>query len=249
VAEPVIFISTDIDALSRQATDLFVEAAEKAIASHGRFSVALSGGSTPKILYTLLGSPSHIQKVDWEKTDIFWGDERCVPPTDEQSNYHIARQAILHKVPASLHRIRGEDAPEEAAHAYEDELRRAFGLKMKGESPRFDLILLGMGEDGHTASLFHGDMALNERERFAVPVTDMAVPRVTLTLPVLNHASAVMFLVAGEGKAGPLRHILEEGNSRGYPAGLVRPVGGGTVTWLVDRAAASGLRHTGVEVD
>ena len=124
MAEPVVYVFPDLDALSRRAADFFVKAAGEAVASHGRFTVALSGGSTPKSLYSLLGSPDYIGRVEWEKADIFWGDERCVPPSDWQSNFHMAEQTLLKNVSASVHRIRGEDKPEAAARACEEELRR-----------------------------------------------------------------------------------------------------------------------------
>ncbi len=233
--------------MSRHAAKLFVQSAQDAVSSRGRFIVALSGGSTPKSLYSLLSGPGYLSKVDWEKTDLFWGDERMVPPTDTRSNFRMAEETLLHKVSANIHRIRGEDEPEDAALACEDELRGTFMLERSGDIPRFDLVLLGVGDDGHTASLFPGSPSLLERNRLAVPVREKDPPRVTLSFPVLNNASSVVFLVAGEGKAEVVAHIIEENNTRGYPAGMVSPVRGKSI-WLLDRAAASRLRHTGVEL-
>jgi len=246
VAAPVVLIFRSLEDLSRRAADHFVGAAKSAIGAHGVFRAALSGGSTPRRLYELLGSEEYIEQVDWDNTQLFWGDERCVPATDPRSNFRMAGNALLYNVPAALHRIRGEKDPEAVAYEYENEIRRAFGLKMPGELPRFDLMLLGMGADGHTASLFPGTSVIKERRRLAVPVYNMVLTRVTLTLPVLNNAARVLFLVTGKEKAATVQHILEGDNRKGYPAGLVAPRGG-EVTWLLDRAAASRLKHTGIE--
>jgi 6-phosphogluconolactonase len=236
------------EALGRRGAELFAESSRHAIAERGVFRAALSGGSTPRRLYELLGSEEYIGRVDWNKVELFWGDERCVPPQDEQSNFRMADAALLHKIPAAVHRISGELSPEAAARQYEDDMHHAFGLKSSGELPRFDLVLLGMGEDGHTASLFPGSEALDERARLAVPVTGREQARVTLTLPVLNNAIRTLFLVTGEAKAAVVRDILEGDNPRGYPAGMVSPHDG-EVTWLLDRAAASMLMLTGLKTE
>jgi 6-phosphogluconolactonase len=177
---------------------------------------------------------------------IFWADERCVPLDRPESNYKLAHDAFLSSVPLpaeNIHRIRGEEEPAEAAQAYEDELRSFIS------SPGvmvFDLIILGAGEDGHTASLFPGSAALRERTRLAVPVflEQPKINRVTLTLPVLNHAAQVLFLASGRAKVDVVWDILEGGDTRHYPAGRVRPVNG-DVTWFIDRQAAGKLRDHG----
>lgn len=198
--------------------------------------MALAGGSTPEATYRLLAR-DYADRIDWSRVHVFFGDERTVPPEYEDSNYRMAREALLDHVPVGgVHRMRGELPPAEAARAYEEELREFFG---PGEVPGFDLILLGIGEDGHTASLFPNTPALDVTDRWVVenPVEKLDTVRLTLTAPAINAARAVVFLVAGEGKAGALREILEGGaDPRDYPAKLVQPAGG--ATWMVDRAAA-----------
>jgi 6-phosphogluconolactonase len=197
--------------------------------------VALAGGSTPEKTYDILAS-EYRGALDWSGVHVFFGDERTVPPEHEDSNYRMAREALLDHVPVgSLHRMRGEMEPAKGASAYEEELRRFFGEHM----PRLDLVMLGIGEDGHTASLFPETSALDVTDRLAVanPVDKLETTRLTLTTPVLNAAHAVDFLVAGEGKAEALREILEgDADPHSYPAKLVRPEGG--PDWFVDRAAA-----------
>jgi len=222
------------------------------MARHGRFSVALSGGSTPRALYSLLATDEFVARVDWSRLHVFWGDERCVPPDHPESNYGMARQALLDhvRIPLSnIHRIPCEREPRLAAAAYEQTLRAWFSGGSAGrrvrerETPRFDLILLGMGEDGHTASLFPGAAALGERTRWVVACQVIALGawRVTLTPIVINAAAHVMFLVSGAHKAERLRQVLA-GPYRPdeLPAQIVRPTRGRLV-WLVDKAAASAL--------
>ncbi len=214
----------------------FVRRANEAIESRGRFAVALAGGSTPRATYELLAS-DYADALDWSRVHIFFGDERGVPPDHEDSNYRMAHDALLSHVPVGgVHRMRGELPPEEAAAAYEEELRKFFGAV---GFPTLDLIMLGTGEDGHTASLFPDTPALDERERWAVanPVEKLGTTRITLTSPVINASRAVSFLVAGEGKAEAMREILEgNGSPRQYPAKLIQP--DGELTWMLDRAAA-----------
>ncbi|HEY3205063.1 MAG TPA: 6-phosphogluconolactonase [Thermoanaerobaculia bacterium] len=240
-----IVIVSDPDALARAAAVEFTTRAQAAVRARNRFAVALAGGSTPQRLYRLLADPSapfHAQ-IPWEKTHLFWGDERHVPPEDPQSNYRLVREVLLSRVsmPAgNVHRIEAErpDAAE-VALAYEQELRRFFVLA-PGEAPRLDLVLLGMGSDGHTASLFPGTTALEERERLvAAPwVPRFNAYRITLTLPVFNRAAGVVFLVSGEDKAATLRAVFDEGSARnGLPCQRIRPLEG-DLLWLVDRAAA-----------
>ncbi len=240
----------DLEEMSRVAAELFAMLSKKSIASRGRFVVALSGGSTPHRLYSLLGSPWYRNNIDWPRVYIFWTDERCVPKDHPESNYRFAHEAFLSRVPLpaqNIYRIRGEDEPGKAAEAYEDELRNFFGGP---GAIVFDLIILGVGEDGHTASLFPGSPALAERMRPAVPVylEEPKINRVTLTLPVLNHATQVLFLASGRAKAGAVHEIVEDGNPKQYPAGLVQPLLGSAV-WMIDREASSALvkpLHTSV---
>jgi len=227
------------EGLAEAAARAFVEGAAEAIAERGRFAVALAGGSTPKATYEVLAR-DHSEDVDWPNVHAFFGDERTVPPDHEDSNYRMAREALLDHVPVgSVHRVRGELPPDEAAASYERDLGQFFG----GEFPVLDLVMLGIGEDGHTASLFPETAALEVTDRLAAanPVPKLDTTRLTLTVPVLNAAREVCFIVSGAGKAGSLAEILEgDAAPRQYPAKLVRPPGG--PTWMVDRAAASALR-------
>jgi 6-phosphogluconolactonase len=224
--------------LAEAAARAFVQEAARAVAERGRFAVALAGGSTPEATYEVLAR-DHAGDVDWPNVHVFFGDERTVPPDHEDSNYRMAREALLDVVPVgSVHRMRGEEAPEEAAASYEGELMEFFGEA----PPALDLVMLGIGADGHTASLFPETPALEVTDRlvFANPVPKLDATRLTLTAPVLSAARSVNFLVAGEGKAEALREILEgDADPRRYPAKLVRPLGG--PTWFVDRAAARSL--------
>lgn len=227
------------------AAEEVVRAANEAVAQRGRFTIALAGGSTPKSLYNLLATNARTA-LPWDRMFFFWGDERHVPPTDSDSNYRMADEAMLAKIPvpaANVFRMKTEN-PEAAAVAedYEQTLRKFFQLE-PGQLPTFDLILLGMGPDGHTASLFPGTAALQEKSRLVLAnwVEKMKTYRITLTLPVLNAARCVIFLVSGTDKAPALHAVLEEDVAgEQYPAKLVRPTQG-KVIWLVDRAAASSL--------
>jgi 6-phosphogluconolactonase len=237
--QPAVRVFPDLDSLSRAAADLIVTLAQRASAGPRRFSMALSGGSTPRTLYALLASPPWKESLPWEGTHVFWADERCVSPDDRDSNYRLAFETVLSRVPlplANIHRIPGEEGPDRAARTYEDELRFFFG----GVVASFDLILLGAGEDGHTASLFPGAPTLAEPARLALPVhLDQPLhSRVTLTLPVLNAADHVLVLAAGRAKAPVVQEIIDNGNRKGYPAGLVRPASG-SLLWMLDRDAAS----------
>lgn len=222
------------DRLAEAAARLFVEKAKRAMDNSGRFAVVLAGGSTPKSAYELLAG-TYRDDVDWSGVHVFFGDERSVPPDHEDSNYRMANEALLSRVPVgSVHRVRGELPPPEAAADYESELRGFFG-----GPPVFDLVLLGIGEDGHTASLFPRTPALDVTDRLAAanPVEKLGTTRITLTIPALNASREVAFLVAGEGKAEALQEILEgDADPHDYPAKLVRPAGG--VAWMADRAAA-----------
>ena len=234
------FIYETPDELAAAAARDFAARAEEAINERGRFAVALAGGSTPKATYGALAR-DYADRLDWGRVHVFFGDERAVPPDHEDSNYRTACEALLDHVPVgSVHRMRGELLPEEAAARYEEELRDFFG---PDEVPRFDLILCGIGEDGHTLSLFPETSALEVADRWVVanPVLKLESTRLTLTVPVTNAARAVAFLVSGEGKAGTVREILEgEADPRAYPAKLIRPESG-DLTWMVDRAATGSL--------
>ena len=227
------------------AAEEVVSAATDAVAQRGRFTIALSGGSTPKGLFNLLATNA-LTVLPWDRMFFFWGDERHVPPTDPDSNYRMADETMLSKVPVppgNVFRMAAEN-PDAAAVSedYEKTLRKFFALE-PGQFPRFDLILLGMGPDGHTASLFPGTAGLQEKSRLVIAnwVEKMKTSRLTFTLPVLNAARCVAFLVSGTDKAAVLRTVLEEDvPAEQYPAKLVRPTDGKLI-WLVDRAAASEL--------
>jgi 6-phosphogluconolactonase len=242
-AAPDIFVLSTPGELFRAAANEFVTRASEAIAKRGRFCVALSGGSTPKSLYSLLAENA---SLPWTKIYFFWSDERHVPPTDSESNYRMAQEALLAKVPVPpdhIFRVRAEEKDAEAAaREYEHAIAAFFALQT-GELPRFDLILLGLGPDGHTASLFPGSAALKETERLVVAnwVEKFKTYRITFTYPVLNSAACVMFLASGLEKAGMVHQILEDPSAR-LPAQGVLPENG-QVLWMLDAAAASALQH------
>ncbi len=238
----MVQIYPDAEALSRGAANLFVHLAERAMALRGRFAVALSGGTTPRRTYELLAEPAFAERVAWPLVHVFWGDERCVPLDDPLSNARLAREAWLDKVPipvAQIHPIDCQANPANAARQYEGELHRLF----RGGPPRFDLILLGLGDNGHTASLFPGSRALEDQERWTaeVYVAEQDLYRVTLTLPVLNRAAVVAFLVAGAAKAAVVREVIEgPRDPQRLPAQLIQPRAG-ELHWLLDKAAAASL--------
>lgn len=245
-----IKVCENAGALSRKAAEILVGLIAESLLTKDFFSLVLSGGSTPRGLYSLLAEEESFHgSIDWDKIHFFWGDERHVPPDHPDSNYRMARETMLSKVPIpaeNIHRFKAElpDA-QEAAEEYEKELRSFFQMK-PGELPRFDCVLLGMGEDGHTASLFPGTAALEERDRLAVAnlVRKKNTQRLTLTAPVLNNSDLVMFLVSGSGKAEALRQVLEgERAPERLPAQLIKPVNG-RLMWLTDQAAAAKLSLT-----
>lgn len=234
-----IQIYEDKQELAEAAARDFAERATAAIEERGRFTVALAGGSTPKATYEILAR-DYADGIDWSRVHVFFGDERTVPPDHEDSNYRMAREALLDHVPVgSVHRMRGELPPEEAACSYEEKLREFFG---DSGPPSIDLVMLGIGEDGHTASLFPNTPALDVTDRWTIenPVEKLDTVRLTLTKPIINAARAVNFLVAGEDKAEALREILQgDADPRDYPAKLIQPTGG--AVWMLDRTAASQL--------
>jgi len=227
------------------AAEEIVRLANDAVTDHGRFTIALSGGSTPKSLYNLLATNARAT-LPWDRVYFFWSDERHVPPTDPDSNYRMAHEAMLSKVPVppgNIYRMPSENPDAAAAAAaYEASLRKFFQVK-PGEFPRFDLILLGLGPDGHTASLFPGTNGLQEKSRLVIAnrVEQLKTDRLSFTYPLINAAREIAFLVSGMDKATVLRSVLQE-NASGeqYPAKLVQPRDGKSV-WFLDRAAASEL--------
>ncbi|HEY6248427.1 MAG TPA: 6-phosphogluconolactonase [Candidatus Angelobacter sp.] len=234
---PEIKIVPDLPDLYRAGAHEFTRCAREAITSRGRFAVALSGGSTPKGVYSLLAAAN---ELPWNKIHFFFSDERHVPPDNPDSNYRMANESLLSKIsvlPQNVHRIAAELDSELAASQYEAELRSFFQLQSLAW-PGFDLIMLGMGPDGHTASLFPGSAALNENSRWVVAnwVEKFQAHRVTFTLPLINHAAEVMFLVAGEDKSKVLKEVLR-GKTQDYPSRRVQPVNG-RLLWIVDKAAA-----------
>ena len=208
------YVAPDAAALAQHAAQYFVEMVGEAVAGRGRARIAISGGSTPKATFQLLADPNQPwrSRMPWNDMDLYWVDERCVGPDDAQSNYRMTREALLDHVPlapAQIHRIEGELDPQSAADEYESELRNSFRLE-GAESPRFDLVALGMGPDGHTASLFPHTAALHEMSRIVTAnrVPQMDIWRITLTWPVINAARSVFFLIAGADKAEVIKEVL-----------------------------------------
>jgi len=243
---PEVVVLADTAALADRAAQAIVDTAAEAVATRGRFLLALAGGDTPRRTYARLAASPQRETMPWASTFVFFGDERCVPLDHADSNFRMARETLLDHVPLppeQLFPMRSDAAdPETGAVEYGRTLARAFGLK-RGETPRFDLVLLGMGLDGHTASLFPGSPVLKEifRPVAAVHAAAAAIPqRLTLTLPVLNAAAYVLFLVAGSEKAKAVKSVL--GERALLPAGMVQPTQGRLV-WMLDRAATAMLRR------
>ncbi|MBV9957154.1 MAG: 6-phosphogluconolactonase [Acidobacteria bacterium] len=229
----------DVGEISERAAELVIGIAREA-AGRGEFTLALSGGSTPRALYELLATEEKSARVPWEQTQVFWSDERCVPPDDAESNYRLAHEALLSRVPVPaehVHRMRGEDEPGAAAAAYAGELEKNVGAG----DPRLSLILLGMGEDGHTASLFPQTDALKDTVHTVAAnyVEKLKSHRLTMTLRTLNAAATVIFLVSGAAKSEALSKVFESDAvaDGSLPARLVRPAQGELI-WLVDEDAA-----------
>lgn len=229
------------DDLVRGAAGRIASLLAESVHERGRTMIALSGGGTPRHIYRALASGSLQPGVPWENVHVFWGDERCVPPDDPESNFRMAHEALLSRImiPAeNIHRIMGEKKPADAARHYDEELRRTF-LVDGHELPRFDVVLLGVGDDGHTASLFPGTAAVHEQRRLATDVRleGQKADRITLTFPVINNSRHVLFLVSGKGKASILASVLQRSGTV-FPAQQVSPVDG-ELRWLVDQDAAS----------
>ena len=237
-----IVLCRDIAELSRQSVERFSQLALESVEEAGRMTVALSGGSTPKHLYSLLASPDYKNQIPWSNVELFWGDERCVPPDHSESNFRLAQEALLSQIeiPAeNIHRMRGEQEPLAAAAEYEKDLQEYFGLQ-GGALPRFDLIILGLGEDGHTASLFPGSEALNETKHLVVApfVATLNSYRLSLSLPVLINAANVWFLVTGASKVDAVKKVFSAFSD--LPAARIQPVNG-KLTWFITGDAASGI--------
>jgi len=242
---PELILLPDPPAVARRATEAFVEHARRAIAERNTFTVALSGGSTPKAMFDLLASDEFRSKVDWPRVEIFFVDERCVPPTSNESNYRMTRERLLWKVPVQVQnvwRMRGEISPEPAAILYGRDLKNRF---QKGAP---DLILLGMGDDGHTASLFPNTPALDETDHRCVPnhVPYDYIPagtnwRVTMSAPFINRSKHVMFMVTGASKSARVLEVLTGPRDvQRLPAQLIAPTDG-RLSWLLDSAAGMAL--------
>lgn len=235
-----LMVVPDAVRLNRAAVEEISTAADATIRDHGRFTLVLSGGNTPAPVYALWAEERKTT-LPWEKVYIFFGDERHVPPDHPESNYRMAHDSLLSRVPipqSNVFRVKAENPAERAAEDYEAAIRGFFRLQ-KGEWPRFDLILLGMGDDGHTASLFPGTPALGETSRLVVanPVVKFQTERITMTLPVLNHAAEVLFMVAGETKAPVMAEIFRNHAHDLYPSQRVHPENG-RLLWIADQAAA-----------
>jgi 6-phosphogluconolactonase len=247
----------NLGVLSSSAAKFTCRLAEENVEKHGLFTLALSGGSTPRLFYEALTRPPFDTRMPWGNTHLFWGDERCVPSDHPDSNFAMAFRTLISRIPIpsqNVHRIPAEiDPHEDAAKAYEKILREFFRTSVKKDPhsnasceaepfPSFDLILLGVGKDGHTASLFPGDQALEEEKHWVVAVRathgSPPVPRITLTLSVINKAECVLFMVSGFGKREVIHSILEDLDpaARSYPAARVNPEG--IVVWLIDEEAA-----------
>jgi len=252
-----LHIAKDLNELSTQAADFIVAHINNTLQKQPRFTLALSGGSTPKALHELLASNAYKNKINWSKVHIFWGDERFVPLHDARNNANMAFDTLLNKVPVlkeNIHVMQTENiTPDESAAAYEKTLREYFplvhinsGSDVPGSTPHptFDLIILGMGDDGHTLSLFPGKPAIHITDKWttAFYLDEQAMYRVTLTHPVANYSACVMFLVSGSGKAKALKGVLEGPyNPDVYPSQIIKPKG--ELHWFVDEAAASGLEQ------
>jgi len=248
----MIKVTPNPASLAEAAAEQFAGLVRSSITEGSRFSVALSGGTTPRQVYSLLASKAY-SDLDWSRVHLFWGDERCVPPSSPDSNYRMVCETLIDHISipsGNIHRIRGEVPVDQAAEAYERELRTFFAYSgaesMSNIRRSFDLVLLGLGEDGHTASLFPGEPALQVRDRWSVAVPHDRPPlpqvdRVSLTLPAINAAAQVVFLVEGAKKAERLKQALSSPSDpqRSLPAQLVQPSSGGLL-WLIDEAAAGG---------
>jgi 6-phosphogluconolactonase len=246
--DPEIKVLPDPAAVAAEAAERIVRAADEAIALSGRFRIGLSGGSTPKLLFQLLASDAYRDRIDWSNVEVFFADERCVPPDHDESNYRMARETLLTKVKIpgdNVYRMRGElEPPNEAVKEYGRMLKEKFGGPSIEEGGGLDLVLLGMGEDGHTASLFPATAAVNETKHrcvanYAEKSTTGKSWRLTLTAPFINRSREVLILVTGASKAKTLSEVLEgPRDPQRLPIQLIQPADG-KLSWLIDAAAAA----------
>lgn len=249
MTEAVYFVEGSAEALAQRTAVYIVDRTVEAVAARGRARIAVSGGNTPRRTFEMLAAEPFRSRMPWDKLEIYWVDERAVPPDSPDSNYRMAKDALLGKIPMKpeqIFRIRGELDPEEAASKYESDIRGSFRLE-GAQMPTFDLVALGMGPDGHTASLFPYTGALHETMRIAVAnhvLSQKDAWRVTLTWPVINQGRHVFFLIEGEDKARVLEKVLLGNyNPEELPSQLVRPASG-RITLLLDGAAARLLPKT-----
>lgn len=240
--EPTIIVADSSDDLGRRAAEAVLESARRPASPNGMFTIALSGGNTPRALFSALATPPFRDSMPWAQTQVFFSDERFVPATSSDSNYHSAEETLLSKVPVPdrfVHRVATEDiAPDESAAIYEEGIRRVLEAA-PSQIPRFDLILLGLGDDGHTASLFPDTAALNAMDALVVPnfVPRLDAWRITFTYPLINAARRVMFLVSGSSKAPVVARVMA---GEPLPASRVQPTDG-ELLWVLDPGAASQL--------
>jgi len=238
-------IADNYEDLCRKATQEILDFSTMKIASRNQFSMVLSGGSTPKGVYQCMAGSFYRNKFRWDKMHFFWGDERWVPPEDQASNYRMVAEALLTKVnipSENIHQIKTKDCNlQTSTRRYEETINTFFKLK-KDEFPAFDLILLGLGKDGHTASLFPDNPALLEKDAFVVSTSQKGIPekRITLTLPAINHAAMIFFIISGLDKADIAAKVIENKNEGAFPANHIKPVNG-NICWFLDKAAASQL--------
>ena len=238
-----IIVKDNPEHLAQTGAELFTNVAQASVKERGRFTVAVSGGSTPRLMHRLLAEEPYCSKTPWGKTSLFWVDERCVPVTDEGSNYGAAKSDLLERVPlptAQIYPMPVEMPPDEGAVRYQKVIQNSF-QQGEGQFPIFDLIFLGIGADGHTASLFPGQSSIEEKKRLVIAVKGGIpnVSRLTMTYPTLNQARQLVILVSGTGKAAVLKTLFEDKQAR-LPAGRINPTNG-TLTWLVDQDAAEAL--------
>jgi 6-phosphogluconolactonase len=239
--DKTIIIEPNTTQMAKKGAEIFFQAVKKSVETRGRFVVAISGGSTPRDMHRMLGEEPFRSNISWDKIEIFWVDERCVPENDPASNYGTAKKDFLDRVSipeAQVHPMPGEGSPEKGAFSYQQELLK-FVKNGEGELPAFDLIFLGLGTDGHTASLFPGQRSLNERKRLVVPVKggNPKVSRLTMTYPVINSGRQIVLMVFGKEKAGVVKTVIEGKQSR-FPAQGIEPMNGKLI-FLIDREAAS----------
>ncbi len=246
MAQPKVNIADNYEDFCEKVTQEILIVSNEKIETQGKFTIVLSGGATPKGIYQRMASASYRERFNWEKIHFFWSDERWVPPEDLKSNYRMASEALLAKVKIpsrNINPIQTKNCSLQAsARLYEENISGYFKLK-KDEFPPFDLILLGVGQDGHTSSLFPGNPALLEKNRLVVPVSQEGISekRITLTLPVINHAGIVFFLARGDEKASIVAEILEDQKGQVFPANAIAP-SHGKICWFLDKASASKLR-------